>query len=459
MIIKRYIRLLLITTCFALSLPALFASGGDGAAKKTVMVITINGAINPVSAEYVINSIEKAREKPGVEALVIQMDTPGGLDTAMRQIIKEMQSSPVPVIVYVSPSGSRAASAGAFITMAAHVAAMAPGTNIGAASPVNMGGGGMDKTMKKKVTNDAAAYMRSIAEAHGRNADLGEKFVRKGTSIPESEALKENVVDMVVEDLPTLLKFADGRVVKTAAGEKKLATAGAEITRVEMTWRQRFFDAMANPNIAYILMMLGFYGLFFELSNPGSILPGVIGAICLILAFYSLQALPISFAGVLLIALAMILFMLEIWVTSYGVLSVGGIVALVIGSLMLIESPEEYMKISLAVVIPTAVFTAAFFAAIVGSGARAQFRKVKTGKEAMIGLTGVAETDISPDRTGRVIVEGELWTASALDGKISAGAPVEVVELSGLTVIVKPKRKEESDGEPPGPLQRAPSTP
>lgn len=435
---KRYNRFLTAAICFFLALPVLALSGDKPGGEK-VMVITIDGAINPVSAEYTTKSISNAMADPSMEALVIMMDTPGGLDTSMRQIIKDIQSSTIPVIVYVAPSGSRAASAGAFITMAAHVAAMAPGTNIGAASPVNMGGGGMDKTMRKKVTNDAAAYIRSLAEAHGRNADMGERFVRKGDSISETEALENNVIDLIADDLPGLLKFIDGRTVKTAAGEKKLTTAGAETVFVEMTWRQRIFDALANPNVAYILMMLGFYGLFFELSNPGSILPGVIGAICLILAFYSLQTLPINFAGALLILLAMVLFLLEIWVTSFGILTIGGVTALIIGSLMLIESPEDYMRISLSVVVPTAILTAGFFTLIIGSAIKAQYRKVTTGMGALVGEAGVAESDISPDKPGQVMVAGEIWKAVAESGEIKNGANVEVVACSGLTLTVKEK--------------------
>jgi len=432
---RRYNSFLVLAFIAAIVAPATALSADSHG--DTALVVTINGAINPVSAEYVSNSIAKAQQSPLIETLVIQMDTPGGLDTYMRQIIKNMQASTVPVIVYVAPSGSRAASAGAFITMAAHVAAMAPGTNIGAASPVNMGGGGMDKTMKKKVTNDAAAYIRSLAEAHGRNADIGEKFVRKGDSISETEAVKEKVVDLLADDLPGLLKAVDGRVVKTAAGEKTLVTAGLKIEHVEMTWRQKFFDTLANPNVAYILMMLGFYGLFFELSNPGAILPGVIGAICIILAFYSLQALPISMAGVLLILLALVLFVLEIWVTSFGVLTIGGITALIIGSLMLIESPEEYMRISLSVIVPSAIFTAAFFTLIVGAAIRAQFRKLHTGEETMIGRTGTAETDLLPGKTGHIMLEGEIWSAAPQDGVIKRGDKVEVVAYSGLTITVK----------------------
>ncbi|MGK7345917.1 MAG: NfeD family protein [Candidatus Nitrospinota bacterium M3_3B_026] len=428
------------------ALAALAAALPSTAQQRSVLVATVDGPINPVVAEYIAGSIDKAESDPSVEALVIRMDTPGGLDTSMRQIIKKMQGAAVPVIVYVAPSGSRAASAGAFITIAADIAAMAPGTNIGAASPVSMGGGGMDKTMQKKVMNDAAAYIRSIAEAHGRNADLAEDFVRKGASVSETEALEKNVVDLLADDLPALLAAVDGRTVKTVAGEKTLATADVRVERKEMTWRQRVFNALANPNVAYILMMLGFYGLFFELSNPGAIFPGVIGAICLILAFYSLQTLPINFAGALLILLSIVLFMLEIWVTSFGILTIGGITALVIGSLMLIEAPEDYMRISLSVIIPTALLTAGFFTVLLGSAARAQFRKVATGWDAMVGLSGMAETEIKPGKPGRIMLEGELWKAVSETGTIKPGDRVEVVSASGLTVTVKPAAQASEEG-------------
>ncbi|VAX21940.1 Putative membrane-bound ClpP-class protease associated with aq_911, partial [hydrothermal vent metagenome] len=410
-------------------------------AGKSAMVITIDGSINPVTAEFITESIKTADKDPDIEVLVIEMDTPGGLDTSMRQIIKGMQAAKKPVVVYVAPSGSRAASAGAFITVAAHVAAMAPGTNIGSASPVNMGGGGMDKTMKKKVTNDAAAYIKSLAEAHGRNGKLAEKFVRKSSNMPETEAKKENIIDFIADDLPSLLKAIDGTKVKTSAGERTLKTAGLTIKKQGMNWRQEVFNALANPNIAYILMMLGFYGLFFELSNPGSIVPGVIGAISLILAFYSMQTLPINYAGALLIALAVILFLLEIKVPSYGILTIGGIISFTIGSMMLVDSPEEYLNISFSVIAPTAILTAAFFLFLVGSAIKIQSKKTKTGKEGMIGAEGVVDSVISGGKAGTIFVVGELWNAVTDADDIKKGESVEVTGQNGLTLIVKPRGK------------------
>jgi membrane-bound serine protease (ClpP class) len=313
---------------------------------------------------------------------------------------------------------------------------MSPGSSIGAASPVSMGGEGMSKTMKKKVTNDAAAYLRSLAEAHGRSGDWGDKFVRKGSSLSETEALKENVIDLVAADLGELLTAIDGRKVKTQAGEIVLATKSASTTRAPMTWRENFFNMLANPNIAYLLMMLGFYGLIFELSNPGAVLPGVVGAICLVLAFYSLQTLPINYAGALLIMMAFIMFLLEIWVQSYGMLTLGGIAALVVGSMMLVDSPEEYLKISLMVIIPATVITSGFFIFLVGAGIRAQYRSSTIGIEALAGSYGVCDQDISLDASGKILLDGDLWDADAQE-EIAKGASVEVVSARGLTLTVK----------------------
>ncbi len=411
-------------------------TGYSAAAPRTALVITINGAINPVTAEFIDDAIASASADSTVEFLLVEMDTPGGLDTSMRQIIKGIQASSRPVVVYVSPSGSRAASAGAFITIAAHVAAMAPSTNIGAASPVNMGGG-MDKTMKKKVTNDAAAYIRSVAIAHGKNPDLAEKFVRKGSSVPESEALKKNIIDIVADNREELFKTLDRMTVKTSTGEKTIDASDITIRKMEMNWRQKVFDALANPNIAYILMMLGFYGLIFELSNPGAILPGIIGGICLILAFYSLQALPINFAGILLIILSVIMFLLEIKVPSYGLLTIGGMASLIIGSMMLIDSPEDYLRISIMVIGPTALLTGAFFSILVASALRIMNKKSNTGLEGMVGVVGVAETDITASRAGKVFVQGELWSAVAKGEDIAKNEAIVVLGAEGLTLTVK----------------------
>ncbi|RPI37066.1 MAG: nodulation protein NfeD [Nitrospiraceae bacterium] len=417
-------------------LPMMFlASGVFGNQKKQVLAIKVNGVINPVSSEFISKSISKANAMQA-EALVIELDTPGGLDTSMRSIVKDIIASAVPVIVYVSPSGARAASAGTFITLAAHVAAMAPGTNIGAAHPVSMGEK-MDKTMSEKATNDAAAYIRTLAERTGRNASWAEDAVRKSISATETEALKEHVIDIVSKDLTSLLKEIDGRKVTTAAGEKTLKTADASVTRTEMDLRYKILAFISDPSVAYMLMLLGFYGLFFELTNPGTIFPGVTGAIFLILAFYSFQTLPVNYAGLLLIILALVLFILEIKIISHGLLTIGGIISMVIGSLMLFESPAPFLRISLSIILPAVFLTALFFTATFSLAYKALRRKPATGGEGLIGIEGKAITDITKDG-GMATLHGEVWSASS-DDMIKKGDKIEVISLSGLQIKVKKK--------------------
>jgi len=401
--------------------------------KKNVMVITIDGVINPVSAEFIQKSIHKANDKK-YEALVIELDTPGGLDASMRSIVKEMIGSEVPVIVFVSPSGSRAASAGAFITLAAHIAAMSPGTNIGAAHPVGVGGK-MDKTMTEKATNDAVAYIKALAEKSGRNAQWAEDAVRKSISSTETEALQLKVIDLIAKDINSLLADIDGKKVRTVSGEKILSTGNASVVREELGLRHRILNLISDPNVAYILMLLGFYGLFFELTNPGSLFPGVTGGICLILAFYAFQTLPVNYAGLLLIILAIILFILEVKIISHGVLTIGGIVAMTIGSLMLFESPAPFMKLSLAVVFPAVAVTALFFTVLLGLAYKAYRRKPITGAEGLLGSYGIAATDITREG-GRVTIHGEIWSSYSEDA-IDKGNRIIVEEVSGLKLKVK----------------------
>lgn len=412
------------------SLPALSA-GQQG----KVLAIKVSGPISPVSSEFIGKGIRKAGEM-SAEALVIELDTPGGLDTSMRSIVKDIISSSVPVIVYVYPSGARDASAGVFITFAAHVAAMAPGTNIGAAHPVSVGEK-MDKTMSEKVTNDAAAYIRSLAERSGRNAQWAEDAVRKSVSITETEALKEHVIDIVSKDLNSLLKDVDGRKVMTVMGEKTLRTANVAVVTEEMGVRYKILNFISDPSVAYMLMLLGFYGLFFELTNPGAVFPGVAGAICLILAFYSFQTLPVNYAGLLLIILGLVLFVLEIKVLSHGVLTIGGIVSMVIGSLMLFESSEPMFKLSLYIILPVVIFTAMFFTATFSLAYKAYRRRPVTGSEGLVGQEGRAVSDITADG-GTVKVRGEIWSAYS-DETIKKGETVSVVSVSGLTIKVKKK--------------------
>jgi membrane-bound serine protease (ClpP class) len=437
-----------------------------------VIRIIVDGPISPVSADYIDKGLQEATDN-NAALLILQLDTPGGLMTSTRQIVKSLLGAQVPVAVHVAPPGARAASAGVFVTMAAHVAVMAPGTNIGAAHPVNIGGRnplapkkdkdgdegkgrsaeGEDKqddeakeaekeepaldddnVMAQKVINDTVAFIRSIAEKQGRNADWAERAVRESVSVTEKEALKLNVIDLVAESTDDLLKAADGRTV-TISGEKIiLSIADADVRDIPMGWRHRVLMALSDPNIAYILMMLGIYGLFFELANPGVILPGVLGGIFLILAFFSFQVLPINYAGLLLIILAVILFILEVKVVSYGMLSVGGVVSLFLGSIMLFESAEPYYRLSGALVIGVTVFTAFFFVVGLGMAIRAQRRKPTTGMEGLIGERGIVTVALSPE--GKIKVHGEIWTAIA-EEPLSVGTGVRVSAAEGMKLKVK----------------------
>ena len=414
----------------ALAWPATTYSRPERAARP-VLAIQVEGVIAPSAADYIIRAIKQA-DREVAQALIIELDTPGGLDLSMRSIIKEMLAAERPIVVYVSPGGARAASAGAFITLAAHVAAMAPGTNIGAAHPVNLGGP-MDKEMSTKVTNDAAAYIRTIAEQRGRNAQWAEDAVRKSVSATEKEALQLKVIDLVADKLDDLLVALDGREVTTAHGKVMLHTKGIEVTRIEMGLRDKILKVISDPTIAYMLLMLGLAGLYFELSTPGAILPGVLGAICLILAFYGFQTLPINYAGLLLILLAIILFIAEVKVTSYGMLTVGGIVAMILGSLMLIRSPEPFLRISLSAILLTTAATAAFCGFIVTMALRAQRQKTTTGAEGLIGQIGTVMTPLKPE--GSILVGGELWSAQCEEGA-EPGDKVRVLSVKGLMLFV-----------------------
>jgi membrane-bound serine protease (ClpP class) len=396
-----------------------------------IIVISIDGVVNPVMSEFISKNIDDAIDEHA-EVLVIELDTPGGLDTSMRSIVKKIIASKVPVVVYVSPSGARAASAGVFITLAAHVAAMTPGTNIGAAHPVGVGSK-MDKTMAEKAVNDASAYIKSLAEKRNRNAEWAEKAVRESVSITEKEALKLNVIDMIAPDLRTLLDTIDQRVIETSYGKYTIKTRGVNIQYKEMSVRHKILDIISDPNIAYLLMLLGFYGIFFELTNPGAIFPGVLGVLSLILALYSFQTLPVNYAGLLLIILAIVLFILEIAVTSYGLLTIGGMISMVIGSLMLFESPLPFFKLSLKVVLPAVFLTTLFFALTIFLAIKAYRRKPVTGAEGLIGLEGDAKTDIHKD--GQIFVHGEIWKAFSED-PIKAGEKVIVEKVENLRVKV-----------------------
>ena len=416
--------------------------------ERHVMRIVVDGAISPASAEYIQDAIDEAGESRA-DALVIQLDTPGGLVESTREIVQAMMASEVPVVVYVAPSGARAGSAGVFLTLAAHVAAMAPGTNIGAATPISMGGGGLPggpapadsaiegaggDALEQKILNDTVAFIRTIAERRGRNAEWAERAVTEAVSVTETAAVEENVVDLVAPSLPALLEEIDGREVELFDRRVTLQTAGAEVRDLEKGLRFKILDTIANPNIAFILMMIGIYGIFFELMNPGAILPGVVGGISLLLAFFALQALPVNYAGVLLILFSLILFIAEVKVVSHGLLTVGGVVAFVLGATMLFDTPGSFLRVSWSVIIPAALLTAGFFAFAMGLAWRAWKAKPTTGREGLVGERGVVRKRIDPE--GQVMLRGELWRARA-DEALETGVPVEVVGMEGLTLEVR----------------------
>ena len=398
--------------------------------------ITIDGSINPAVASFIKNAIDLAKDQKA-ECLVIQLNTPGGLLKSTRVIVSSILESPVPVIVYVSPGGAHAGSAGVFITMSAHIAAMAPSTNIGAAHPVNIQGG-IDSTMNEKATNDAAAFIRAIAEKRKRNFQWAEDAVRKSVSITETEALQMNVIDLVARNEQELLKMINGKGVElNNDSNKTLQTANLKVETVEMSFIENVLNAISDPNIAYILMMLGFYGLLFELYSPGAIAPGVIGGICLILAFYSMHTLPLNYAGLALIIFAIILFVLEVKIVSHGILGTGGTIALALGSMMLIrtESALEFMRISWEVIISTTVVTAIFFLFLIVMVVKAHKAKPITGMEGIVGEIG--ETLANLDPTGVIRIHGEIWRAESVSGAIGQGSKVRVRAIKDLTLYVE----------------------
>ena len=416
-----------------LLLAALAGAATPATAAQPVSLIDLDGAITPITDRLLTMAVERA-QADGAQALVVQLNTPGGLERSMRTMAQTILNAGIPVIVYVAPTGARAASAGVFITMAAHVAAMAPATNIGAAHPVTAGGGDMGKEMSKKVANDAAAFARSLAAERGRNVDWAEKAVRSSVSVTEREAVKLKVVDFVADNLQDLLAKVDGRIVKTARGTVTLQTRDAPIKRIEIRFRDRFLALITDPNIAYILMMVGMLGIFFELQNPGVVLPGVIGGISLILAFFAFQSLPINWAGVLLILFGVALLIAEIKIASHGVLTIGGVISMVLGSFMLYDAPEVGFRVSWAVILPTVGSTAGLFVWAVSAGVRAMRRPAVTGAAGMVGRQAVARGELAPE--GHVNVDGEIWRAVAEGGSIPAGEKVRVTAVDGLTLRV-----------------------
>jgi membrane-bound serine protease (ClpP class) len=401
---------------------------------QTVVSIHIDATINPAVASFIHSAIEKAK-KEKAQCLIIHLNTPGGLLKSTRTIVGDIIESPVPVIVYVAPPGAQAGSAGVFITLSAHIAAMAQGTNIGAAHPVGMQGG-MDTTMSEKVTNDAVAFIRTIAEKRNRNAEWAENAVRNSVSVTATVALQQKIIDLIANDDQELLQQLDGKLVQLNSGNVSLHTKAAQMQEYEMSFIEKLLNILSDPNIAYILLMLGFYGLMFELYNPGAILPGVVGVICLVLAFYSLNTLPINYAGLALILFALLLFILEIKITSHGVLAIGGIVSLLLGSMMLIRRGAGAVgQISWTVIIATTAVTALFFLFVIGMGLKAQRLKPVTGSESMIGETGEVREKLNP--SGMVFLHGELWQAESLRGEIKQGEKIRVTGMKGFKLFVE----------------------
>jgi membrane-bound serine protease (ClpP class) len=425
-----------ITACIAFWMLSPLLSIG-----QKVISITVNDGINPSTAEYIEQGIETA-QKEQAQCLIIHLNTPGGLLTSTRNIVTSIMQSEVPVVVYVSPTGAHAGSAGTFITLAANIAAMAPGTNIGAAHPVDMQGKS-DAVMNEKVINDASAFIRTIAEKRGRNVKWADDAVRTSVSITEAEALEKNVIDIVADNTNDLLAKLDGKEVQVDGITKTLHTKNATVQSLEMGFFQKVLSRLSDPNISYIIMMLGFYGLIFELFSPGAIFPGIIGVICLILAFYSMSSMPVNYAGLGLIIFGIILYLLEIKVVSHGLLAIGGTVSVLLGSMILFRtSPvENYVSLSWSVIISVTVFSALFFLFLITMGLKAQKSKVASGVNTMIGLT--AQTLSSLDPYGQVKVSGQIWKANSLSGFIAENKKVTIKEVKDLTLYVSPSNDED----------------
>jgi len=431
----KLIRLLLILGLITIASITLEAE----ASSPIIDVLHAEGVINPVLVDYIERGINQAEEDNAV-ACIIQIDTPGGLDASMRDIVKDIVDARVPVVVYVSPSGARAASAGVFITMAAHVAAMAPNTAIGAAHPVSIGSEGeetMSETMAEKVVNDAAAYIRSIAEAHGRNIEWAEKAVRESVSATEQEALELNVIDMVAPDLDALVSQLDGRQVTMLDGRViTLNTQGATLNHIDMSTMEDFLYAITDPNIAYILLSLATLGIMAEIFNPGLIFPGVIGGICGLLAFYSLGVLPVNYAGILLVVLAFGLFIAEAFTASFGLFTAGGIVSLIIGSLILFKGGPLF-QVSPWLITTVVIIIVVFFAFIISRVIQAHRRQAATGREELVGKTAVVKVALEPE--GTVFLKGERWRAISEKGRVEPGEMVIITKVDGLKLYVVKK--------------------
>ncbi|EKT4482067.1 nodulation protein NfeD [Pseudomonas putida] len=440
----------MITRCWRwlLLLLLLGITPGGQAAPGAVWVLGIDDAIGPASADYLIRSLGQAQAQ-GAQLVVIRMDTPGGLDSAMRQMIKAILASPVPVATYVAPSGARAASAGTYILYASHVAAMAPGTNLGAATPVQIGGtpgapkddkakGSDDETLARKQINDAAAYIRGLAQLRGRNAEWAEKAVREAVSLPASEALRLNVIDQVADDLPALLRKLDGKTLEVAGQPRQLHTAGANLVEHLPDWRTRVLAVITNPSVALILIMVGVYGLLFEFMSPGSAVGGVVGGICLLLALYALQLLPVSFAGVALIVLGIAFMIAEAFLPSFGVVGFGGIVAFVVGALILIDTDAPGFGIPLALIGTLGVLSALLIGGVLGMALKARQRALVSGDAGLVGsLVPVTQVMAGNPLRGVVLAQGEQWQVQCAT-PLQAGQNVRVTARHGVMLDVSP---------------------
>lgn len=433
---------------------ALLAQADAPAPERPIYQLTLEGVIGPASDDYLERGLDKAIGA-NAELVVIRMDTPGGLDTSMRNMIRNITASPVPVVSFVSPTGARAASAGTYILYASHVAAMSPGTNLGAATPVQIGGtpgtpgrdpaGTGDKEGRKpaapadagkqKAINDAVAYIRSLAQLRGRNQEWAEKAVRQAASLPASDALEQNVIDLLATDMVDLLKQLDGRQVKIQDRTLTLHTTGKTLHAIEPDWRNRLLAIITNPNIAYILMLIGIYGLIFEFSNPGAIVPGTLGAICLLLALYSFQLLPINYAGMALILLGIGLMVAEAFQPSFGVLGIGGVVAFVFGSIILMDTEAPGFGIDLAIIGVFTLSSAMMFILVVGLAMKARHRPVVSGMEQLVGGIAVALEDF--DGQGSVRIQSETWNAVS-DQPVQRQQRLEVIGIDGLVLRVRP---------------------
>ena len=452
----------LLSTLFLLLLAGVHLYAQESAPPDAV-VLEIKGPIGPAISDYIERGIGKAVTE-GSKAVILKVDTPGGLDTSMRDIIKAIIASPIPVVTYVAPGGARAASAGTYILYASHVAAMAPATNLGAATPIPISpgalpGGGEKKpekdkdkdedsksepaspgdAMQKKIVNDAVAYIRGLATLHGRNADWAEKAVREGASLSAEDALKENVIDLMADNMKDLLVAIDGRTVKVRDAELIIRSKDWDVVTVEPDWRTQFLAVLTNPNVAYVLMLLGIYGLLFEMYNPGAVVPGVVGAISLLLALYAFHVLPVNFAGVALILVGIAMMVTELFTPTFGAIGIGGVVAFVTGSIILFDTDVEGLTVSTPLVVTVSLVAGALFAATILMAVRQRERPVVTGREEMVG--SMAEAQESFSQSGQVLAHGELWSARTMQ-PVSAGQRVRIKDIDGLILEVEPVEKE-----------------